>query len=103
MFNTSSLGISFTHRAEMAKTLYAMSQSLGLHWDFASIHLALCKTLEQHRFSFRLGGACFDIPIGYQRASIRCDIGGMAGGNPGGDPLLASGFSCQIHFVLEKE
>ena len=79
MFNTSSLGISFTHRAEMAKTLYAMSQSLGLHWDFASIHLALCKTLEQHRFSFRLGGACFDIPISYQRASIRCDIGGMAG------------------------
>lgn len=79
MINNTGIVFPWHRRTRAAKTLYAMSHSLGLKWDFQSIHRAVNKTLDNHRYSFRLGGASFDIPVGMQRAAIRCDIGTLAG------------------------
>ena len=79
MFNSTGITFPWHHKANAAKTLWRMSKALDLPFDYHSIHRAVSKTLDNSLYSFRLGGACFDIPIGLQRASIRCDIGSMAG------------------------
>ena len=82
MFNTTGITLPWEHKANAAKTLWHMAKALNLPFDYHSIHRAVSLTLDDSLYSFRLGNACFDIPIGYQRAAIRCDIGSMAGVEP---------------------
>ena len=63
----------------IAYELFQLSEALGLGINIADIQRAvrICKSRQQ--YFFRLGGACFDMGIGFQKAAIRCDIGTFAG------------------------
>lgn len=78
-FNSTGITFPWHHKANAAKTLWRMAKVLDVPFDYHSIHRAVSLTLDSSRYSFRLGGFCFDIPIGLQQAAIRCDIGDLAG------------------------
>ena len=63
----------------IAYELFQLSEALGLGIDIRHIQRAVRICKSRRESFFRIGGACFDMGIGYQRAAIRCDIGPFAG------------------------
>ena len=73
------IGYPFFRSYTVASELHQLSNSLGLNISLHDI-LRAVRICKQNRESFfRIGGACFDMGIGFQKAAIRCDIGPFAG------------------------
>lgn len=77
--NRKPLNVPFRQRFIMADQLTKLHDALGMRWDFTEIQRCVNRSLRNGYTSFRLGGACFDIGIGFQKAAIRVDLGPLGG------------------------